>query len=621
MDETRLIQPDAIEYVVIAAYLALLVGIALSFRKLNQNVSDYFRSGCQGTWWLVGTSALMSTFSAYTFTGAAGAAYEAGWSVAIIFIANFVGFMVNALLSARWFRQLRAITTPEIIKERFGPWSQQFYSWVGAINTLLYASLTLYGLSIFSHAIFGFDISQLIIVLGLIALVYSLIGGSWAVMATDFVQATILIPVTVLIAVLSLQAVGGVGGFFEGMKQAGLEKHFSLFNEPQEALGYKYTYLWALAIFLNVVTERNGMRAAPRYFSAKDGREASRAAWLAGIVMLLGAVIWFIPPMVARLLFADQVMATDIAKPDESAYAIIAINLLPSGMIGLMIVGMFAATMSAMDTGINRNAAIFTQDIFPIFKNLLRLGELKEKTYFLIGEIATAVMGLSIIALALRFAATEGKGVFEQMLNVDAILSVPLLIPLVWGMLVRKTPGYSGAVCFFFALVPAIVGATAGADLYRNTPGLDQIGWLTEPWRWQTRMLVTMGIGSVGFLLTLWWWGRRPAPERQRIDGFFDRMTRPVDFAAEVGRANDHLQAMLIGRAVLITAAAMSLLLLIPNGWGLSGRLGILAIVLTTASIGGLLRFAAWRSGPDPVALPATGAPPHHDEDVPPSPA
>ena len=86
-----------VAYVVIAVYLVLMVGVGVAMRRLNRDTSDYFRSGCKGTWWLVGSSAFMGAFSAWTFSGAAGSAYEAGWSVAAIYLANTVGFVLNAI--------------------------------------------------------------------------------------------------------------------------------------------------------------------------------------------------------------------------------------------------------------------------------------------------------------------------------------------------------------------------------------------------------------------------------------------------------------------------------------------------------------------------------------------
>lgn len=118
-----------IEYYTIAIYMLFMVAMGYVQRKLNQNVSDYFRGGCKGTWWLVGASSFMSVISAYTFTAAAGVAFQAGWSVIIMYLGNVIGFLVSFLFFAPWFRQLRATTAPEVIDMRFGFLTQQFYAW------------------------------------------------------------------------------------------------------------------------------------------------------------------------------------------------------------------------------------------------------------------------------------------------------------------------------------------------------------------------------------------------------------------------------------------------------------------------------------------------------------
>ena len=220
----------SVEYVVIGCYLAVLVGVGMVFRRFNENVSDYFRNGCKGTWWLVGSSAFMTAFSAWTFSGAAGAAYEAGWSVLVIYLANSVGFAINGLFLAKWFRQIRAITGPEVIRLRFGISTQQFYAWMSFVMQTLYSSLHLLGLAIFCSAVFGYKIEQVIVVVGAVVLLYSLIGGSWAVTATDFLQTLILIPITILVGVLCLVKLGGVGALFQGIQDMGLSSAYGVFN-------------------------------------------------------------------------------------------------------------------------------------------------------------------------------------------------------------------------------------------------------------------------------------------------------------------------------------------------------------------------------------------------------
>jgi Na+/proline symporter len=88
---------NPIEYVVILAYLLLMVFVGILFKSFSGNISDFFRGGCRATWWLVGMNAFMSSFSAWTFTGAAGVAFESGWSVLVIFLAHASGFLLNFL--------------------------------------------------------------------------------------------------------------------------------------------------------------------------------------------------------------------------------------------------------------------------------------------------------------------------------------------------------------------------------------------------------------------------------------------------------------------------------------------------------------------------------------------
>lgn len=467
-----------IDWIVIGSYLALIMAMGAVFARFNRNDSDYFRGGSKGTWWLVGASAFMSGFSAYTFTAAAGVAFESGWSVVVIYFANAFGYLLNFLFLAPWFRQIRATTSAEVIKDRYGLKTQQFYAWIGIVMSLLMAGIWLNGLAIFTAAIFGLNVKTVIVIVGIVVLFYSMSGGVWAVMGTDFLQSLILIPITILMAYLCLNALGGFSGMLDMIREQGLSQDFNIVNTPGRFLDSRCTWLWAVAIIIKNVTAHNTLGSAAKYFSVKDGREARMAAALAGILMVLGAIIWIIPPIASRLLFADAVAAVDVARPAESAYAIAALNLLPRGMIGLMVVAMLAATMSSMDTGLNRNAAIFVRDILPNIYKLLRLKPVDTQTAMKFGRIYTGMFGLCIIGLALYFEAQEGKGVFTWMLGIGAMIGVPMSIPMLMGLFIKRVPSWSAIVTVCITMVPSVCGIYAKQimawfwdDLYLGAAG------------------------------------------------------------------------------------------------------------------------------------------------------
>ena len=571
----------SVEYVVIGCYLAVLVGVGMVFRRFNENVSDYFRNGCKGTWWLVGSSAFMTAFSAWTFSGAAGAAYEAGWSVLVIYLANSVGFAINGLFLAKWFRQIRAITGPEVIRLRFGISTQQFYAWMSFVMQTLYSSLHLLGLAIFCSAVFGYKIEQVIVVVGAVVLLYSLIGGSWAVTATDFLQTLILIPITILVGVLCLVKLGGVGALFQGIQDMGLSSAYGVFNAPDQFPLRAYTYAWAVAMLLKNVIGYNTLTSAQRYFLVKDGREAQKAAWLGFVLMTAGAFIWFIPPMTARLLFHAEVMAVDIPKAAEAAYAIASLNVLPLGMTGLMVVAMFAATMSSMDSGLNRNAAIFTNDIYPTLCRLFGRTAMQGKSLMRLGQVFSAVFGVCIVSIATYFANTEGRGVFEHMLNIGALLALPMAVPALMGLFIRTSPSWAAIVTVCVTLIPSAIGFFS-AELFGET------------WSFQQKVFVNLAVGIVVYLLTMPFWNRTPELYKTQAQEFFDRMLTPVDFEKEIGIPNDLRQLKIIGSFAAVIGGVICALVLLPNP--LIGRLGILFVGGFVLGVGGVFIWLGKRS-------------------------
>ncbi len=572
----------SVEYVVIGCYLAVLVGVGMVFRRFNENVSDYFRNGCKGTWWLVGSSAFMTAFfSAWTFSGAAGAAYEAGWSVLVIYLANSVGFAINGLFLAKWFRQTRAITGPEVIRLRFGIPTQQFYAWMSFVMQTLYSSLHLLGLAIFCSAVFGYKIEQVIVVVGAVVLLYSLIGGSWAVTATDFLQTLILIPITILVGVLCLVKIGGVGALLQGIQNMGLSSAYGVFNAPDQFPLRAYTYAWAIAMLLKNVIGYNTLTSAQRYFLVKDGHEAQKAAWLGFVLMTAGAFLWFIPPMTARLLFHAEVMAIDIPKAAEAAYAIASLNVLPLGMTGLMVVAMFAATMSSMDSGLNRNAAIFTNDIYPTLCRLFGRAAMQGKSLMRLGQVFSAVFGVFIVSIATYFANTEGRGVFEHMLNIGALLALPMAVPTLLGLFIRTSPSWAAIVTVCVTLIPSAIGFFS-AELFGET------------WSFQQKVFINLTVGVVAYLLTVPFWNRASELYKRQAQDFFDRMLMPVDFEKEIGAPNDLRQLKIIGNFAAIIGGLICTLVLLPNP--LIGRLGILFVGGFVLVVGGVFIWLGQRS-------------------------
>jgi len=172
----------------------------------------------------------------------------------------------------------------------------------------------------------------------------------------------------------------------------------------------------------------NHLLDANRYLNAKNSAQAKKAALLASILFVVGPIFWFIPPIVARILIPDMaIIFPELKNPAEAAYIAVALELLPQGMIGLLIVGMFAATMTSMDSGLNKNSGIIVKNIY---LSLIKPNASEAEQLF-IGKVLTVVFSLMIIGIALFYSTIKSLALFDLMISIGALLGLPLAVPLV----------------------------------------------------------------------------------------------------------------------------------------------------------------------------------------------
>lgn len=564
-----------IEYITLGAYLGLLPVLGFLFGKVNQNLSDYVRGGAQATWWLAGMSMMMAGTSAFTFTGNASAAFLAGPTVLAIYAANVSALILSGFFLGARFRQTRAYTVADVIRTRFGTSVEQFAAYTGLFLTPVGAAIQLWALSVFASTTFNLPLTVCVVGIGIVVVLYSTTGGKWAVMATDFVQGVILFAITLLVAILCYQKIGGFGAFFSFFTDERFIADFT-FVKPEGAFpSDNFSLKWIVVIFFITFYHQVGMNSADRFLVVKDGLEAKRAAFFAAGLMLLGTLIWFFPPMVARFLYGEEIMAQGVADPANTSYSFIAQKVLPNGLMGVMIAAMFAATMSSMDSGLNRQVGIIARNVLPGLRTLLgRTEAMSPKAEVTMCKIMTLVLGGIIIGFSLMFAFNKEIVLFEAYLTINSIIGIPLLFPLLVGFWVKALPRWSYYAIFGISLLPSLYSFY---DRYAH--GVS--------WSIQDRAMWIFVFGLAGTLITMPFYRYSSPAYRARVEEFFRLVKTPVDFAAEVGASRTAWQLRLLGWSTLGIGMAFLLFLLVPNT--LAGRLGVGFVSGFTLLTGGLL--------------------------------
>jgi len=542
-----------VDYVVIAAYMLLMLGIGVFSMRFNRGAADYFKGSNRIHWLAAGLSSFMSGFSAWTFTGQAGVAYQRGLVAILMYVGNALTFLLGYwIFAARW-RRARIGTVMEYLVDRFDERTRQAFSWTTIVFQFFIGASQLYGLALFVGPACGWPLGTTILGSGAVILAYCVIGGLWAVVITDFLQAAILVPFTIVMVFASLARVGGLSGLISSLPSE--MTSFAL----TPGFGWVYLATWTVMVSFGY----NTATMAQRYFCVEDERAARKIALLCFGLFLLGAFIWFLPPLAMRVLHPDlKDVWPGLANPQESSYALAALTVLPNGLIGIMLAAMFSATMSSISGTLNLHASIISRDIFPtLFPR--RAGDAERLT---VGWIATFAVGLVIIALAMTMAA-QGQSVFKVMLTFNTIMSLAYGPPALLGLVVKRTPYWSGLASFLAALA------------------LGSYGTFVLHWELVLNVVYVIPVAVAVFFLSALF-PVEDAAHRERREGLFRRLATPVDVTAELGTVADPTTEVF--RFISRTTAAVGLLSLLLIGQASPAErptvLGYVALTLLLAA-------------------------------------
>ena len=569
---------------IVGIYFLFLIAIGWMFRKFTSTTSDYFRGGGNMLWWMVGATAFMTQFSAWTFTGAAGKAYNDGFAVAVIFIANAFGYFMNYAYFAPKFRQLRVVTVIEAIRMRFGATNEQVFTWSSMPNSVVSAGVWLNALAIIASGIFGFDMNMTIWVTGLVVLAMSVTGGSWAVIASDFMQMVIIMAVTVTCAVVAVVQAGGVGE---------IVSNFPVQEGGSFLWGNNINYLsiftiWAFFIFVKQFSITNNMLNSYRYLAAKDSKNAKKAALLACVLMMGGVFIWFMPSWFIAGQGVDLAAAYPEAgkKAGDFAYLYFVEKYMPAGMVGLLVAAMFAATMSSMDSGLNRNSGIFVKNFY---EPIIRKGQASEKELVTVSKISSAVFGFAIILIAQFINSLKGLSLFDTMMYVGALIGFPMTIPAFLGFFIKKTPDWAGwGTLVVGGIVSYVVGFVINAEMVSAVFGLDAL--TGREW---SDVKVAIGLiahialtGGFFMLSTLFY---KPLTEKRQtdVDKFFGNLSTPLVAESAEQKILDNKQRQMLGKLIAVAGVGIMLMALLTNPmWG---RLVFILCGVIVSGVGVLL--------------------------------
>ncbi|TRY64397.1 hypothetical protein DNTS_017094 [Danionella cerebrum] len=466
------------DIIVIGAYFLLnvAVGIWSSCRVSRNTLSGYFLAGRDMAWWPIGASLFASSEGSGLFIGLAGTGAAGGIAV--------VGFEWNAtyvLLALAWvfvpvYVSSGIVTMPEYLGRRFG--GERIRMYLSALSLMLSVftkiSTDLYSGALFVQVCLGWNLYLSTVLMLVVTALYTIAGGLAAVIYTDTLQTFIMIIGAVILTITAFNKIGGYSNLESVYLQAIPSKiipnttchlpradAMHLFRDPVHGdlpwpgmtlgLTILATWYWCTD---QVIVQRS--------LSAKNLSHAKGASIFASYLKMLPMIFIILPGMISRALYPDTVACVD---PEECfkvcgaevgcsniAFPKLVIELMPSGLRGLMIAVMMAALMSSLTSIFNSSSTLFTMDIWKKYRR-----GASEKELLLVGRIVTVILVVvSVVWIPILQSANSGQ-LYVYIQSVTSYLAPPVTAIFVMAVFWKRT---NEAGAFWGLMVGLAVGLT-----------------------------------------------------------------------------------------------------------------------------------------------------------------
>ena len=416
-----------IDMSIIGLYFLVVFSIGFYFARKERTSTDYFLASRDVGWFAIGASLFVSNISTEHFIGLSGSGASSGLAVG-----HFEWLACLILLILGWvfvpfYLRSNVFTMPEFLERRF---SRSCAVYLAGISIIAYIftkiSVQLYAASVVLERVVGWPLWQTAIVLVIATGIYTIAGGLAAVIYTDMVQTMILIVGAVALTLIGLHRVGG----FEALRAAVPASYFHMIK-PVSDPAFPWTGIFLGAPILGIWYWCTDQVIVQRVLSARDEGHAKAATIFAGFLKILPVFMLVLPGIIALALFRDlfrlgpngEVLNGDIAYPT------MIINLLPTGLVGLVLAALLAAVMGAMSSVFNSASTLVTLDFY---KKLNPNADERKLVNF--GRIATGFMVL-LGLLWVPFIHLISSQLYIYLQSVQAYISPPIASCFVLGIL------------------------------------------------------------------------------------------------------------------------------------------------------------------------------------------
>lgn len=473
-------QLGAIDTTILIVYGLILVGMGVYFFRKTKTSEEFMVAGRGIPAWAAGIAVMSAYTSSVSYIAVPGKAFDSNWHPIIFALTALpVTWFVTKYVIPH-YRKNNIISVYKYLEDKIGEWGRVYASFSFLLFMIGRTAVILYLSSLLLTSFIDIDIRTLIVIIGVVTVIYTLMGGMEAVIWTDVMQSIIMIGGVLFVGYLLTTEIFSQPEYL--IQNAIDANKFSL-GDSSWSLSSRT--IWVMIIYglseniRNLMADQNYTQ---KYASVANEKEAKRSVWFAMLMYLPLTMIFL---YIGSALFAfysgtENVLDPSDLKGDKVFPYFIATEL-PVGMKGLIIAAILAASMSTIDSALNCSATVLYEDYYTKYFNT----KPTEKTSISFLRWSTVVWGIFGIIFAVlminaksaldlwwQISGIFGGGILGLFLlaifnvkisKAQGIASVAFsLVVILWGTFARDlSPGYAWLQCDLDSIIIGAVG-TAG---------------------------------------------------------------------------------------------------------------------------------------------------------------
>ena len=472
-----------IDIAILLLYSCVLIGMGVYYSRKCRTAEQFMMADRTIPAWAAGLAVMSAYTSSISYIATPGKAFDSNWHPIIFALCIFPVAWLACKYAVPYYRRTKLISVYAFLEERLGAWGRIYAAFAFVLYMVGRVAVILYLASLLLDTFVPWNIATVIIVIGLITIVYTLLGGMEAVIWTDVMQSVIMIAGILFCAVsLSISVFSGP----EPLIQAAIDNNKFSFGSLKFTLASQEHLfdrtVWVMIIYgvtealRSLLADQNYVQ---KYCSVPTERDAKRSVWIAMLIYIpLTAIFLYI----GTTLFAfyspgGHELGEGITKGEQIFPYYIATQV-PAGLKGLIIAAIIAAAMSTVDSALNCSATVLLLDFYKRYLNP-NIAEGASVRFLRLATVVWGVLGTGAALLMIR-----AKSILDVWWQISGIFGGALLGLFLLAFMKVRLRLWQGIVSIGVSIIVISWGTFA-----RDLP---------DSWQWAQCNLDSIIVGAVG---------------------------------------------------------------------------------------------------------------------------